>query len=67
MAGAHSADSRARAGGCSGYRSGPDCGYRAVPAMLRWPVAILLTGLGIRQFYRHLHPRWAAMRVGWAA
>ena len=34
------------------------------PAMLRWPVAILLAGLGILQLYRHLHPRWAAMRVG---
>ena len=34
------------------------------PAMLRWPVAILLAGLGIMQLYRHLHPRWAAMRVG---
>src|SRR6476646_4745005 len=34
------------------------------PAMLRWPVAILLAGLGIRQLYRHLHPRWASMRVG---
>jgi hypothetical protein len=34
------------------------------PAMLRWPVAILLAGLGVLQLYRHLHPRWAAMRVG---
>jgi hypothetical protein len=34
------------------------------PAMLRWPVALLLAGLGARQLYRHLHPRWAAMRVG---
>ena len=34
------------------------------PAMLRWPVALLLAALGVRQFYRHLHPRWAAMRVG---
>jgi hypothetical protein len=34
------------------------------PGMLRWPVSILLIGLGIRQLYRHLHPRWAAMRVG---
>src|SRR3569832_373394 len=34
------------------------------PTTLRWPVAILLAGLGVRQFYRHLHPRWAAMRVG---
>src|SRR5215469_17006491 len=33
------------------------------PAMLRWPAALLLTGLGVRQFYRHVHPRWAAMRV----
>src|SRR5690348_4266829 len=34
------------------------------PAILRWPVAVLLVGLGIRQLYRHLHPRWSAMRVG---
>ena len=34
------------------------------PAMLRWPVALLLACLGVRQLYRHLHPRWAAMRVG---
>src|SRR5215469_17088597 len=34
------------------------------PAMLRWPVALLLAGLGARQLYRHVHPRWAAMRVG---
>jgi hypothetical protein len=34
------------------------------PATLRWPVEILLAGLGVRQFYRHLHPRWAALRVG---
>ena len=34
------------------------------PGMLRWPVALLLIGLGLRQLYRHAHPRWAAMRVG---
>jgi hypothetical protein len=34
------------------------------PNVLRWPVALLLAGLGVRQFYRHVHPRWAAMRVG---
>jgi hypothetical protein len=34
------------------------------PGMLRWPVALLLIGLGVRQLYRHAHPRWAAMRVG---
>ena len=39
-------------------------GIALSPAMLRWPVAILLAGLGIRQLHRHLHPRWAAMRVG---
>jgi hypothetical protein len=39
-------------------------GIALSPAMLRWPVAILLAGLGIRQLYRHLHPRWAAMQVG---
>ena len=39
-------------------------GIALSPAMLRWPVAALLGVLGIRQLYRHLHPRWAAMRVG---
>jgi hypothetical protein len=34
------------------------------PSALRWPVALLLAGLGARQLYRHIHPRWAAMRVG---
>jgi hypothetical protein len=39
-------------------------GTALTPAMLRWPVALLLAGLGARQLYRHVHPRWAAMRVG---
>ncbi|MEO8130839.1 MAG: hypothetical protein ABJF23_07005 [Bryobacteraceae bacterium] len=39
-------------------------GTALTPAMLRWPVAVLLIGLGVRQLYRHAHPRWAAMRVG---
>lgn len=39
-------------------------GIALSPAMLRWPVAILLVGLGLLQLYRHQHPRWAAMRVG---
>jgi hypothetical protein len=39
-------------------------GVALSPRMLRWPVAVLLTGLGVRQLYRHAHPRWAAMRVG---
>src|SRR5215475_7806319 len=34
------------------------------PRTLRWPVAALLVGLGAQHLYRHLHPRWAAMRVG---
>jgi len=34
------------------------------PGMLRWPVTLLLAGLGARQLYGHAHPRWAAMRVG---
>jgi len=34
------------------------------PQTLRWPVAIVLLALGVRQFFRHLHPRWSAMRVG---
>jgi hypothetical protein len=39
-------------------------GIALSPAMLRWPVAALLAVLGVWQLYRHLHPRWAAMRVG---
>jgi hypothetical protein len=39
-------------------------GTALAPGMLRWPVALLLAGLGVRQLYRHVHPRWAAMRVG---
>lgn len=33
---------------------------------LRWPLAALLLIMGISRFYRHRHPRWAAMRVGMA-
>jgi hypothetical protein len=39
-------------------------GTAVSPQMLRWPVAILLLAMGLRQLFRHLHPRWAAMRVG---
>ncbi len=36
-----------------------------VPArLLRWPVAALLIGLGIRRLVRHRHPRYRGMRVG---
>ena len=31
---------------------------------LRWPVGLLLIGLGCWQCYRHRHIRWASMRVG---
>src|SRR3954451_21839175 len=34
------------------------------PHVLRWPIAASLIGLGIWQCFRHLHPRWASMRVG---
>jgi len=39
-------------------------GTALTPGMLRWPVSLLLAALGLRQLYRHLHPRWAAIRVG---
>jgi hypothetical protein len=39
-------------------------GVALPPSTLRWPVALLLIGLGIRQCFRHVHPRWASMRVG---
>src|SRR5215471_16847343 len=39
-------------------------GTALTPRVLRWPIAVLLFGLGVRQLYRHLHPRWTAMRVG---
>jgi hypothetical protein len=41
-------------------------GVALSPGMLRWPVAVSLIGLGIWQCFRHLHPRWASMRVGLA-
>ena len=43
---------------------GAIAGIALSPRMLRWPVAVLLIGLGIWQCFRHLHPRWASMRVG---
>src|SRR6187551_3779131 len=33
-------------------------GTALTPTMLRWPVALLLAGLGAWQLYRHVHPRW---------
>jgi hypothetical protein len=39
-------------------------GIALSPHLLAWPVALLLITLGIWQCYRHLHPRWASMRVG---
>ena len=36
-----------------------------VPAdRLRWGVAVVLVALGLFQWGRHRHPRWAGMRVG---
>jgi hypothetical protein len=39
-------------------------GVALSPDMLRWPIAVSLICLGIWQCFRHLHPRWASMRVG---
>jgi hypothetical protein len=39
-------------------------GVAVSPENVRWPIALLLVGMGLRQLYRHMHPRWAAMRVG---
>jgi len=37
----------------------------AVPLhYLQWPVAAILIAVGVSRFFRHRHPRWAAMRVG---
>jgi hypothetical protein len=33
-------------------------------AAVRWPVGVLLAGLGLARALRHRHPRWASMRVG---
>jgi hypothetical protein len=34
------------------------------PAATRYPVAIVLAGLGIYRLVRHRHPRWVRMQVG---
>jgi hypothetical protein len=31
---------------------------------LRWPIAAILVGLGIRRLLRQRHPRWGSMRIG---
>ncbi|MEX2260871.1 MAG: hypothetical protein WD696_02910 [Bryobacteraceae bacterium] len=31
---------------------------------LRWPVGLILLGLGGYRLFRHRHPRWGGMRVG---
>jgi hypothetical protein len=37
----------------------------AVPAStLRWPIAAILVGLGVRRLLRHRHPSWGGMRIG---
>lgn len=33
-------------------------------ATLRWPIAAILIGIGIRRLVRHGHPRWGSMRIG---
>lgn len=32
--------------------------------LLKWPIAVALTALGIRRLVRHRHPRWGSMRTG---
>jgi hypothetical protein len=39
-------------------------GIAVSPSMLHWPIGLLLIAMGIVQQIRHLHPRWASMRVG---
>ncbi|MFN3325515.1 MAG: hypothetical protein ACK5AZ_18630 [Bryobacteraceae bacterium] len=39
----------------------------AIPVhWLKYPVAVLLIGLGGYRLFRHRHPRLGGMRVGWA-
>lgn len=39
-------------------------GFMLPRNVLRWTVAIVLVTFGVMFFFRHPHPRWAAMRVG---
>ena len=39
-------------------------GVALSPAMMRWPVAVLLVVLGVWRLFRHCHPRGVGMRVG---
>ena len=41
-------------------------GLTIPPNYLRWVVALVLIAMGVRWWFRHSHPRWAAMRVGMA-
>ena len=34
------------------------------PAVIRYPVAAVLIGLGVSRLVRHRHPRWVRMQVG---
>src|SRR6201984_2079611 len=39
-------------------------GLTVSPHYLRWAVAVILIGVGLRFLIRHPHLRWAGMRVG---
>lgn len=41
-------------------------GFMLPRNVLRWAVALVLIGVGLLFFFRHPHPRWAAMRVSMA-
>lgn len=34
------------------------------PSAVRWGVAAVLLAFGVQRLFRHAHPRWASMRVG---
>lgn len=40
-------------------------GKASLPATpLRWATAVILIGFGVSRLFRHRHPRWVGMRVG---
>ena len=44
--------------------AGAAAGLAISPRVLSWSIGLLLVALGVRQLYRHMHFRWASMRVG---
>jgi len=48
----------------SAIAAGLLAGIAMPTSLLRWPIAALLVGLGIRMLVRHRHLRWGGMRIG---